>query len=238
MRDSGFFDVLGVPSNMEGPTERIYPLEYIKVMAGVGAQGQLAIELRKKLLGQYADEMKPQTPEAFFRGLSEAMTNVAQHAYPEGHRFHKVKPIAKGWWMIGHINKPKKELKIIIVDQGIGIPRSLPLKYPAEFVQELLSLFGVIKPTDGDLISAAMMIGRSRMNASNRGKGLNDLRKIIDLCGSGTLRILSNRGEYKYTNGQKEVISTFEDSLCGTLIEWAVPLHTVLNLEMDNVQND
>jgi hypothetical protein len=231
MRDSGFFDALRVKSRLEGE-ERRYPMEYIKVVSGHEADGLLARELRTKLLGPLDEKLAQSAKSSFFRSLSEAMTNVSQHAYPEDWPAHKVKVVHKGWWMLGHINKLRRELKVMIVDQGIGIPRSLPRKYTMEVIAHVLSLLGFVSPTDSEMIRAAMEVGRSRMGQDNRGKGLNDLKKLIQACGTGRMRILSNRGEYVYSesahDGASERLITHEDSINGTFIEWTVPLNAIL----------
>ncbi len=227
MQASGFYDALGVKSDVT-EQEKSFPLEYIKVMSANQADGRLARELRQKLLGPLEANLAKDAKSSFFRGLSEAMTNVSQHAYPDDWSPDKIKPLRKTWWMLGHINKLRKELKVMIVDQGIGIPRSLPRAHTKERIKELLSLLSVIDPTDGQMIRAAMEVGRSRLDETNRGKGLNDLKQIIDVCGAGTLRILSNKGEYRYTNNKNEKMQSYNDSLNGTLIEWSIPLKAIL----------
>ncbi|WP_444633865.1 hypothetical protein [Cupriavidus oxalaticus] len=229
LRDTGFYEALGVSCTLDD-SEKTYPLEYIKVMAGTGAEGRLARELRQKLLGPHEVDLARDTRSSMFRGLSEAMTNVTQHAYPADWKQNRVKWIPSRWWMLGHINKLRKELKIMIVDQGIGIPRSLPRKHTMETIREVLSLIGIIQPTDGQMISAAMEVGRSRMGETNRGKGLNDLKNIIDLCGDGRLRILSNRGEFIYFPKREAKSNSYAESMAGTLIEWTIPLSAILPL--------
>jgi hypothetical protein len=132
--------------------------------------------------------------------------------------------------MLGHINKISNILKIMIVDQGIGIPRSLPRQYK-EVIASFFSSIGVAEQTDGMMIRAAMEVGRSRMGQTNRGKGLNDLKQIINICQAGSLRILSKKGEYRYTikNGAPhERARSYEVSLDGTLVEWSIPLKAIL----------
>jgi anti-anti-sigma regulatory factor len=238
MRDSGFFEALHVKAKLDG-VEKKYPMEYIKVVSGDEADGRLARALRLKLLGPFDVRVAQEAKSSFFRSLSEAMTNVSQHAYPEDTLQRKIRVVPKGWWMLGHINKLRSELKVMIVDQGIGIPRSLPRKHTLEVINDALSQLGVFKPTDGQMIKAALEVGRSRMRQDNRGKGLNDLKKLIQACGSGRLRILSNRGEYIYTEGGKERLQAYDDSIYGTFIEWTVPLQAILPfLEDDRDEND
>lgn len=228
MRDSGFFDALGVRAEIDA-APKIFPLEYIKVRSGTQADGRLAVELRTALFGPHEQDVPKDKRGSFFRGLTEAMTNVSQHAYPDDWDVGAIKVIKKGWWMLGHINKLRKELKIMIVDQGIGIPRSLPRTH-RDVLPSLLAALK-LETSDGAMIHAAMEVGRSRMGQTHRGKGLNDLKQIIDLCQSGTLRILSKKGEYVYRmrNGKAlSIVQGLETPLNGTLVEWTIPLDAIL----------
>jgi anti-anti-sigma regulatory factor len=228
MRDTGFYDALGV--KVEGPKqERGFPVEYIKVQSGTQADGRMAVGLRQALLGPLEAQLEKEKRGSFFRGLTEAMTNVSQHAYPDDWHTGPIKVIKKGWWMLGHINKLSKQLKIMIVDQGIGIPRSLPRNH-RDVLPSLLAMLN-LDSTDGAMIHAAMELGRSRLEQSHRGKGLNDLKQIIDLCQAGTLRILSKKGEYQYrvhAGKSISIVNAFEDSLNGTFVEWSIPLDAIL----------
>jgi len=228
MRDSGFFDALGVKASLD-VAPKVFPLEYIKVQSGTQADGRLAVELRRALFGPHEEQLPKDKKGSFFRGLTEAMTNVSQHAYPEDWDVGAIKVIKKGWWMLGHINKLRKELKIMIVDQGIGIPRSLPRTHKDVIPMLLAAL--KLDASDGAMIHAAMEVGRSRMGQTHRGKGLNDLKQIIDLCQAGTLRILSKKGEYVYRvrNGKSVSLAQGHDlALNGTLVEWTIPLDAIL----------
>lgn len=230
MRDSGFFDALGVKAKID-VAPKVFPLEYIKVQAGTQADGRLAVELRRALFGPHEDELSKDKKGSFFRGLTEAMTNVSQHAYPDDWDVGPIKVVKKGWWMLGHINKLRKELKIMIVDQGIGIPRSLPRTHK-DILPTLLAALK-LEVSDGAMIHAAMEVGRSRMGQTHRGKGLNDLKQIIDVCKTGTLRILSKKGEYTYRVRNSlaiPIVQGHESSLNGTLVEWTIPLEAILPL--------
>lgn len=234
MQDCGFFDILEIKNKL--PDEpKTYPLEYIKVMTGQGAVGELADSLQKMLLGP--EVMNAAAYKAFYRGVSEAMTNVAQHADPEVPDGSRYKRMLKRWWMLGHVNKLRQELKIMIVDQGIGIPRSLPLKYPLEFINNVLSKLGLAKPTDGEMIEAAMAVGRTKTYRPHQGKGLNDLKLFVDMAGQGArLRILSNRGEYLYTVSGKNGPSVHPDSIKGTFIEWTIPLAAIQKMVAEEMK--
>lgn len=229
MRDSGFYEALGVKCNVDDKP-KVYPVEYIKVRSGNQADGRIARELRQALLGPQEELFDKEKRLSFFRGIGEAMTNVSQHAYPPDFTNGPIKLVDKGWWMLGHINKKSKQLKIMIVDQGVGIPRTLPRKYK-EVMNEFFAKIGVRSPTDGNIIRAAMEVGRSRTLQTNRGKGLNDLKEIIDKCQAGALRILSKKGEYQYKIAKGKIEETavsHDESLHGTLVEWSIPLQAIL----------
>lgn len=230
MRDSGFYDMLDVDAGVT-EKERTYPVEYIKVMTGNEADGGLAKKLRQMLLGPYAADIDVEARQSFFRGISEAMTNVAQHAYPDSYDYGPIKISPRRWWLLGHVEKKSGLLRIMIVDQGIGIPKSLPRTYPMEVINGWLNYLPLFTPDDGQMIKAAMKKGRSSTELRNRGKGLNDLKEIIDVCGSGQLSILSNRGRYRYsvTRGvPHEQAEQLAANIRGTFIEWAVPLSAVV----------
>lgn len=227
MRDIGFFDALDVRASLDA-APKVFPLEYIKVQSGTQADGRLAVALRRALFGPHEENLPRDKKGSFFRGLTEAMTNVSQHAYPEDWDVGAIKVIKKGWWMLGHINKLRKELKIMIVDQGIGIPRSLPRTHK-DIIPTLLAALK-LDASDGAMIQAAMEVGRSRMGQTHRGKGLNDLKQIIDLCQAGTLRIWSKKGEYVYRvrSGKSVSLARGHDTaLNGTLVEWTIPLDAI-----------
>ena len=112
-------------------------------------------------------------------------------------------------------------------DQGVGIPATLPLKYPKEMIHSALRNLGIIGSRDGEHILAAMEIGRTRTDLPNRGRGLNDLRAFVDQSGTGNLRILSRKGEYEYSADKSEVARNHKHSLGGTLILWSVSLPSV-----------
>ena len=82
-------------------------------------------------------------------------------------------------------------------------------------------------PDDGQMIRAAMELGRSRTGATNRGKGLMDLVKLIDTVGAGEMTIHSRQGSYAYSAG-KDAHSNHEGFVEGTLIEWRLPIDKAL----------
>jgi hypothetical protein len=157
------------------------------------------------------------------------MTNVVNHAYPPGSLGTRIAHLRNRWWMVGHFNRLRKELRILFFDQGVGIPVTLPKRFGREKLNEILGTLGVVDPNDGELIQAAMEIGRTKTELRHRGKGLNDFKKLLDACGGGRLAILSNHGVYEYTYPADQHHWSLKDSIGGTLIEWSVPLAAIAN---------
>lgn len=163
-----------------------------------------------------------------FRSATEAMGNAVRHAYLEDRRDGLPEPTSKKWWMF--VREAEGELTVALCDLGIGIPRSLPIKYPTELIHTALAtVAGVLRAStrvgkvDANMILAAMEINRTRTGVAGRGKGLTDLRRIVDEVAGGSLVLISNRGRIIYSNG---VFSKrgFERSIKGTLVHWTIPL--------------
>lgn len=229
LQDIGFFELIDVQNPLP-PAVDNYPMDYIKVFSGVRAVGEEADRLKYALLGD-AIKMNPGASGKLYRGLTEAMTNVVHHAYPKEIR-SRLPRLKNRWWLVGHVDKEQRELMVMFFDQGVGIPTTLPLRYP-EYLGQILSGLRLTDPNDGDLIRAAMRVRRSQTLEAHRGHGLNDFRAFIDQCGGGSLRIVSRRGLYSYTSDGTEESHGLRISLGGTLIEWKVPLEKISNWRGD-----
>ena len=157
-----------------------------------------------------------------FRGATEAMLNSMNHAYMEDRRDGLPAPTEKNWWMF--CRQTDEDFIVALCDLGIGIPRSLPIKYPLELIENSMMVLsrGKIK-TDARLIQAAMELARTRTNRKGRGLGLHDLKKIVDKVEGGSLHLFSNRGLVSYRNGQF-ARENFQRSIKGTVVVWKIPL--------------
>lgn len=162
-----------------------------------------------------------------YRGVSEAMTNVSQHAYLD------IKETAKhkGWWMF--CKEENDQIFVAFCDLGDGIPVTLPQSLEKNnekklFVQIWKFFFPNRKKlTDGELIRVAIEVKRSRTKKSHRGKGLLDMIKVIEKTKCGNLAIFSNRGIYQYKLDNSNPIENtrnYKYSISGTLILWSLPL--------------
>ncbi len=163
--------------------------------------------------------LQKERAKALFRGTTEAISNVIYHAYPES-----VLPDAAKWWMFCREDEDK--LVVAVCDRGIGIPRSLPARYPREVWGRLVDRFSFgSHHRDGAFIRAALEMRRSRTGKSNRGKGLHDVVSVARSCEGSRVFIFSNRAcvTYDYL-GEKIKVSNFKRSIEGTLILWFLPL--------------
>lgn len=213
--EMGLFDLLKIPDKVEisnHPGE----LKFFKFFTANSAAGSIA----GKLMDCMTDELSWECDEpAFFMALSEALTNVSQHAYPENHEYRH--PIARGqWWLAGSYNRQSGEITIMCYDQGIGIPATLPLQGIYENCLGILDTMGLYYKLDADLILAALEYGRTRTNLDERGKGLQDILSFAK-DGSGTLRIISRQGEcICHANGEYNRKHR-KYPLDGTFIQWS-----------------
>jgi hypothetical protein len=162
-----------------------------------------------------AFKMDELTQGRMVAALKEAMLNAHEHAYSKECEY-EVMP--KRWWLAGYVNPSEGEMMIIILDQGVGIPNTLA---PTTFEKISAILKLTPSPSDGNMIAAATELWRTSTGAPGRGRGFGDMKKFVDTCDDGELRILSNRGIYTYIKGQRE-IKNYRVSLGGTLVEWRV----------------
>lgn len=223
---TGFFSILGVAPRNKNKTNTQYPLEYIKFVSEDRTTQGTARRLREQLFGDVVT-IEPKPRRQLSRAIDEAMLNAGQHAYPLGSLNDH--PEKGRWWLAGHVNKRSGELMVMFCDLGVGIPRTLPKRYPIELILAALSYVPGIRPNDAEMIQAGMTIGRTRTKEENRGKGLNDLRRFIDESGIGELHIFSRKGHFHYKPGHEEKLRNSDTSVGGTLIQWSVPLKEISN---------
>lgn len=214
----GYFELLGIPPP-SGEVER-KNTTFLKFKRGrVGDDGSLAKMLRleiEKLIGE------PIQKDPLFVGLSEAITNVAQHAYDlsgdEKHPF---------WWLSASFEENDRFLCVTFYDRGRGIPKTLPNSKLWELIKDTFW-----QSSDAERIRTATHVGRSSSGRRERGKGLQNLIEFAKAHREGRLRIYSLRGMYEQQftnpNGTSSAMSSRQEdysvSVGGTLIEWAVYL--------------
>lgn len=217
----GFFEHLKIHAPIRSLSQT---QKYIQIKSGIRVKASL-IEALYNLVFENKFLLKAQIRKDLYRGLSEAMQNVANHAYEDlpGHQFSV--PVIRGtWWMSCFRDDHERTFGAYFYDQGVGIPATVPFRH-GTWLADAIAKLG-IGNADADMIQAAMEIGRSKTNLSNRGKGMLDLKRILD-DNLGELRITSGLGRYRISNlgdGPKEELSTSTVKLNGTLISWKIQL--------------
>lgn len=146
--------------------------------------------------------------------IVEAMKNAGEHAY-------KLKPqyqaLGHRWWLTAAFDLEKREVSILLFDQGVGIPATLEPDLKAK-VASVASMEG-LSPRDSLMIETATRTGQSSTGQAGRGKGFKTMRKFVDFCDDGDLIVYSNKGNYLYARSGTQRADN-DLSLGGTLIQW------------------
>ena len=217
--EMGYFELLGLkrPDSL-APRKSMTFLPFVRSGIDERNPGKLAKSLRHSIEEVVGKKIKKQF---LFEGLSEAMTNVAQHAYPEHDRFK-----LQQWWLSASYDDEGRSLSVTFYDQGEGIPRTLPSSKIFEQIKAAFSVW-----SDSQKIEAAMEVGRSATNRKERGKGLKNFIEFARTHREGRLSIFSLRGRYRieWKRDGNQIFETtnrqdHENSIGGTLIEWSVKL--------------
>jgi len=219
LRQMGYFELLNIGAPLDEKNGYSDP-QFLRFKRGDENDrnaGELARQLRVEIEQLVGFNIKR---HLLFEGLSEAITNVGQHAYPDAS--FKVKQ----WWLSASYHKEKRRLCVMFYDQGAGIPATLPTSDVIERLREYFDTW-----PDSRKIEAAMEVGRSATGATERGKGLQNLVEFAKAHDEGRLSIYSLNGMYRLNvrneNGQQTVETIQRDyvnSINGTLIEWEVTL--------------
>ena len=199
------------------PEKRMLPM-----LTGDQNEPEEASRISEKLQALMDSVIDSALKQAIYVGLIEAMDNCAAHAYPENHEF-RYPTEQQRWWMSGSVANGR-ELEVIFFDQGATIPGTLPNSGKAEvarhWLRRTLNLIGMEAADDSQRIQAAMEVGRSTLKDQGRGHGLIQMRELVDLAASGSLRILSRRGRYIYSRDSGATVDTLDRSIGGTLVHW------------------
>ena len=152
----GFFKLLSIK-----PSRGIFvnsdSLEVVGLVSGKGKKEQVTAGILSLFTSAPRfQENKNLLGANIFRALTEAMGNVIDHAYPvEDHN-----PYSLGrWWRAGF--RHSDIITIVLYDQGIGIPQTLPTTWP-DIWASLVA--GKLTPDDGMLIKLATELNRTSID--------------------------------------------------------------------------
>ena len=213
----GFFELLRLQRPGEAETTRD-DLTFIQFLSGEVVAGDKAVELRESIEGVMGKNVERQQ---LFHGISEALSNVKHHAYPDDAR-HSTR-----WWMSGSYDADGRVLTIMFYDRGVGIPATIPRGKMREEVRGILTKAGIAPNDDGHMIKAAMTLSRSATGDAHRGIGLSQMLDFAMRYEHSSLTIFSRRGKYmwaRFGGMVSERVERISPALRGTLIEWNVTL--------------
>ncbi|HEX3423355.1 MAG TPA: hypothetical protein VHS33_08150 [Sphingomicrobium sp.] len=219
--DAGLFELLGIdPRTTRSQPTGAVTTKTLPFQTGTLHEGGTADRFRATLESLIGRSVGPRN--RVYDAISEAMTNVAHHAYPSEIMLWPESPKNR-WWLGGSWLPDERIATVQIYDHGVGIPRTLP---KSRHWSEVLPIFGRIdrERTDAGMIEAAMDYGRTSTGQVGRGKGLAQMAEWITAAGNGALRILSGRGALTYLPGKRPIRVKLPVEFRGTLIEWKVQL--------------
>lgn len=191
------------------------------------ATGTMMTEDPGKALEQMEGHLSDELRAGIWKGVSEAIINSIHHAYLESRNDGFREYRETRWWMFSHVSDGK--LTVAVCDLGIGIPRSLPLRWDTNKLQAILDRLGLGKP-DLAAVKAALEIGATRTGQENRGRGLPQIWQDMKMHRDSNILLLSNRALLRWsqkTNSESGM--EFDNNIHGTLVMWTVPLDSSAN---------
>ncbi|WP_173488357.1 MULTISPECIES: hypothetical protein [unclassified Aliiroseovarius] len=225
----GFFETVGLTDAIEDRYEDDGDTRTMKIVCG-----QSSLELQEACeaiadLSKFVEDggaLKGEVQIGLNSAIAEAMANVAKHAYPTDHTFEFEH--SSSWWVTASVRRSDRTLTVVFYDRGATIPITLPQKH---WWEELKHAFkgniGIQQHDfeyDAEYIEMALRVGKTQTKVPWRGKGLPQMKELIDMVGSGSLTIISRGGLCRYSADEGVQKSNHPHSIGGTLIEWSLKL--------------
>ncbi|GGG60020.1 hypothetical protein GCM10011415_02440 [Salipiger pallidus] len=242
LHDVGFFEFVGhvgvgsgIPVHIGGVSGR----KVTSAVSGTNANGleecsDRVLELLRFL--SVDDEYAEQLLIDINSVVSEAMINVARHAYPKEFVENSEYDTIGQWWFAAQADRDKREIRVVVYDQGATIPGTLPQREWFKHAVETI-MRSVVPDFDYDrdkaerigthdqhYINYSMKKGKTQTQDPQRGLGLPQMQSLIDLCDDGSISIVSRYGFYRYSKGTGITKSGLSTELEGTLVEWRLSL--------------
>ena len=154
-------------------------------------------------------------------GISEAITNVLNWAYDDSKQ-QEHPNIKHRWWFFASYNVKTGIVTFVVYDHGVGIPNTVPAQGWWESIKQYMDKKEIYNYSDEKIIEAVMNAPRSSSKMNHRGKGLIDMKRVLENYDYGNLSIYSRKGEYHINNNQIEHSDLLPYPIGGTLISWQV----------------
>lgn len=217
----GFFGLLGtrlpVAFRQRKETDDCIWLPF---SSAILVQGAIPKKLRHKIEGALGSIGHQKS--VLYKPMIEAIKNAVEHAYPrEFNSKHIEGTLGSRWWLLGVVNKNTRKISIIVYDQGVTIPASLPSNNWWEGAKKIIHG----RPESDSLqIEAAVEYGKTRTGLEERGKGLADIVAIAHSDVDNHVQIYSRWGRYHSIGTEVQNVPQSPVPLSGTLIRWDVCL--------------
>lgn len=235
----GFFDTVGLSDDAG---QKMYILGERKTLRIVSMdEGDNKLNILDAYLEDLYDFVFPGAtiPEDLrvniITSVSEAISNVAEHAYADQSYDYKIAPINRSW-ITASADRNNKSLTVVVFDQGAGIPYTYPRQKLVDSVKTAVNSFlqrfagGTIDSVRDDAyIEAAMRYGNSRTNLAHRGKGLPQMSDLIDQIGNGNMAVYSGSGWWRKDTDGTVTTGVTSTEVGGTLIDWTIKLGDSIN---------
>ncbi len=173
-----------------------------------------------EVLAGLTTRIEDQIQTELYEGFIEAMNNVMHHAYIGVREDGMGLQDNNDWWMFSQLRD--NAITVVFCDLGIGIPKTLPIKKKALW-KRLISLN---LTSDADAIEHALQDSVTRTRQKGRGRGLTQLVDVVRKTPTGRVSIFSNCGAVHFKVGNDLKKNNHSDSICGTLIQWTIPVLT------------
>lgn len=210
MRQVGLYKLLGIVSEVQPKDDDVVHWRYAH---GSKVDG----EKYEDILASYDGDIASAMQERLFAGVTEAMTNVVNHAYDIKRNDGFDISDSKEWWMFSQ--EKDGFLSVSLCDLGAGIPGTLQFKQPSVWKR----ILSIGKTSDADTIDYAIRDSISRTRRNHRGNGLGQIVRVVQSTPGAQIAIFSNHGTLIRSGGRKRSIE-HKDSILGTLISWRIPL--------------
>lgn len=229
----GFFEIVGLTPQREDFVSEAGQTRTMRIVSTRNADDLVKVDLALQSLGRFLNPER-NIPEAyvidFLTGLSEAISNVTNHAYPED--WESPIPHIGHLWVAATADRRNNSLTIVVYDQGATIPFTYPRINRMDRVLRYLSRTLRSQrefdfEDDGTYIRAAMRYGGSRTDQKHRGKGLPQMLDIVDKFGRAEMSVFSRGGWCRRSSNGRFTSGAVPYSVGGTLVEWVVELPQV-----------
>lgn len=204
--------------------------QFLKIRSGTAEDAKNTGFLDAYLERIFPDEiLSPQVRGRLKGAVTEALLNVVDHAYNPDVVVDHICP-ERRWWICGSAH-PEEGCYFVVCDLGVGIPATVPVTKAPAVVQAFNALQVEERKLDHNLIRVAVSQPMSRTGLQGRGRGLPEMRRLIDRVGDGMLWITSGRGHYIYARGEAERDGGFgmNQAIHGTLVVWQLKVSEALN---------